>query len=225
MDKQKDIIHHLFVEIELDDNMIKIAEEHAYARTAEIVQQFRGQYGGPSTHEESNYYGAIGELAVKKYFKFPIELDSSYTDHEIDEGDIFYNNLVYDVKTTARMSKWHQKLRSGLIEPWEPYGMSDFTSKHIHHLYKYTGGLIFNSFEIPNDAKLTKVDGKIRESIKNNRKVLILGFVTQDDVTSKKPTWEGPKNPNYPNRKGVKYKSPNYIFHFTELKDVKSILV
>ena len=99
-------MYKIFKEITIDDRMVDIAERHAYDRTKEIVQQFKGQYGGPSTHEESNYYGAIGELSVKKYLNLPVDLDSNYTDHKIDEGDIFYNNLIYDVKTTARMERY-----------------------------------------------------------------------------------------------------------------------
>tara|TARA_Y100000310_G_C20565456_1_gene755247 strand:+ start:204 stop:860 length:657 start_codon:yes stop_codon:yes gene_type:complete len=218
-------MYKIFKEITIDDRMVDIAERHAYDRTKEIVQQFKGQYGGPSTHEESNYYGAIGELSVKKYLNLPVDLDSNYTDHKIDEGDIFYNNLIYDVKTTARMERYHTKLKSGYIQPWDPYGMSDFTSKHIHHLPKYTGGLIFTSFQIPNDAKQTKIQDTIRDEIKNNRNLLILGYVTREDVNKKQPTWYGPSNPSNPQRKGVKYKSPNFIFHFSELKDVKNILI
>ena len=222
------IIYNNFLEVELTDEMHNIAKEHAVKREERIVRQFFPGKNAPSSELESNYYGCIGELAVKKYLNLPVELDDNYEKGKTDSGDVEYNNLSYDVKTTARLSTFYNKMYTGKILPYDSYGMIDYTSKHLHHLHKYTGGVIFCTFEIPDDAKLTKKNGEIRDIITDNNYVLILGYLKQNEITKnrdgsvRKPTWRGPRNPDTGYQ--VKYQSPNYIYHHTELRSVREIM-
>jgi len=206
-----------FQEITINSDLRKLASEHAVKRTQEIVRQFVPR-NAPLSAVESNYVGAMGEIALRQYLGLNTVLEDNYHKHQIDDGDIEWKDLVYDVKTDAVVSSSYQKIYDGSIKNYEPYACRVFTAKHLHHLGKYTGGLIFCVFEIPNNAKETKVEGQIRPVIFNNDKVLIIGYVKQADVTKREPTEYTPKNPFTGNQ--MKYNSLNYIFHHTDLKSV-----
>lgn len=210
-----------FEEITLEERLRKIAKTHAQRRTDNIVRQFVPQ-NAPLNPIESNYVGVIGEMAVRKFLGLDTNLDDNYENHQVDEGDLSFNGLIYDVKTDAIPSTLYQKLYNGTIQPWDTYGCRVFTAKHLHHLKKYSGGLIFTAFEIPNDAKSTKIEGQIRPVIIDNSKILIIGYVSQKDVTKNEPTWFTPANPI--NGATHKYNSLNYIFHHTDLTELKKIL-
>lgn len=220
-------IYENFIKVELTDEMKNIAKEHAVKREERIVRQFYPGKNAPSSELESNYYGCIGEIAVRKHLNIDIYLDDNYEKGKTDSGDLYHRNLSYDVKTTARPSTFYNKIYSGEILPHESYGMIDYTSKHLHHLPKYTGGIIFATFEIPDNAKLTKKNGEIRDIITDNNYLLILGYLKQNEITKnsdgsvKKPTWRGPKNPKTGYQ--TRYRSPNYIYHHTELRSIKHL--
>jgi len=84
-----------FIKIEPTSEMANIAIYHARRRTAEIVRQFIPR-NAPLSHLESNYIGALGEIAVYSYFGLDISLQDNYEKHEVDAGDIRVKNLVYD---------------------------------------------------------------------------------------------------------------------------------
>ena len=209
-----------FVEIRITSKIKEIAIYHAKRRTKEIVRQFVPA-NAPLVHLESNYVGVIGELAVRKFLGQSVDIPDDYDDHEIDPGDIVINSKVYDVKTDAIPSTYYTKLYTGEIKDYEKYGCRVFTAKHLHHLIKYTGGLIFCAFDIPDDAKKTKKQGKVRNIIKNNDSILIIGWIAQNKVYDKKPTWFTPENPATGHKS--KYNSLNYIFHYSKLRSIKDI--
>ena len=218
-----------FAAVELNDQMKKIAIDHAYKREEKIVRQFLPGRHAPSSEIESNYYGCIAELALRKFLNLDINLDDDYDQGQTDDGDLIYKDLKYDVKCTARKSTFYQKLYNGEIKPYESYGMIDYTSKHLHHLHKYTGGIIFTTFEVPDNASSTKINGKIREIILSNNTLLILGYLKQNEIKynnngeKRTPTWRGPTNPNTGFQ--TKYRSPNFIFNpYTELRNIKELI-
>lgn len=214
--------------VELSIEERKIAIEHAEKRTASIVRQFVPR-NAPLIHLESNYVGVIGEMAVRKYLGINTELEDTYDEGNVDKGDIQYNGLIYDVKTDALMKSYYEKLVNKTLRVYEPYACRVFTAKHLHHLVKYTGGLIFCIFEIPNNAKETKKNGMIRDELINKSEVIIVGYVKQEDVTNNKPTWYTPTNPRGNHHK---YNSANFIFthdtnapeEISKLRDIKEIL-
>ena len=57
------MLYKLFEEIHLEKKLRDLAVVHAMKRTEEIVRQFVPQ-NAPLTPLESNYVGAIGEIAV-----------------------------------------------------------------------------------------------------------------------------------------------------------------
>jgi hypothetical protein len=213
-------MYNQFQELIIDDSLRELASDHAEKRTKEIVRQFIPQ-NAPLSAVESNYIGALGEIAVRIFLGLNPLLEDNYHHHKVDDGDIEWNGKVYDVKTDAVVSSSYNKIFDGLIKPYEPYACRVWTTKHAHYLPKYTGGLIFCVIEIPNNAKETKYEGVIRDVIFNNDKVLIIGFVPQADVKKNPPTWYTPQNPFSGNR--MKYNSENYIFHHSDLRGLKEI--
>ena len=186
-----------FAEISINVELRKLAVNHAYKRTIGIKRQFVPA-NAPLEHIESNYVGALGEIAVRLYLEENPVLEDNYERHRIDDGDLKYDGLTFDVKTDAIPAFYYQKLYDGSIKNHESYGCRVFTAKHIHHLKKYTGGLIFCAFKIPNDARKNKIE-----------------------VTKKKPTWYSPRDPH--TGRYSKYNSLNYIFHHSELISVKKL--
>lgn len=204
------MLYKSFVEVVLDAKDRTLAKKHAEKRTQNIVRQFVPP-NAPLCHLESNYVGVLGEIAVYKYLGVSYELTDNYEANQVDEGDLHYKGLTYDIKTDAVPRSYYSKLYDGSISNYEKYGCRVFTAKHLHHLKKYTGGLIFTAIEIPDNAKLTKVEGTIRDAILNVKSVIIIGYAKQSDVTSHEPTWYAPKDPKSPSL--IKYNSLNYIFH------------
>ena len=160
-------MYNQFQELIIDDSLRELASDHAEKRTKEIVRQFIPQ-NAPLSAVESNYIGALGEIAVRIFLGLNPLLEDNYHHHNVDDGDIEWNGKVYDVKTDAVVSSSYKKIFDGLIKPYEPYACRVWTTKHAHYLPKYTGGLIFCVIEIPNNAKETKYEGVIRDVIFNN---------------------------------------------------------
>ncbi|MDD4147363.1 MAG: hypothetical protein PHO85_02455 [Candidatus Cloacimonetes bacterium] len=204
------MLYRSFIEVKLDASDRSLAHKHAEQRTQNIVRQFVPQ-NAPLCHLESNFVGVLGEIAVYKHLGVPYELSESYEDKQVDDGDLHYNGLTYDVKTDAVPNSYYVKLYDGTIKNYEKYGCRVFTVKHLHHLKKYTGGLIFTAISIPDNAKLTKIEGKVRDAIYNVKSIIIIGYTKQSDVTSNHPTWFAPKDPK--SSSPTKYNSLNYIFH------------
>jgi hypothetical protein len=102
------------------------------------------------------------------------------------------------------------------------YGCRVFTAKHYHHLPKYTGGLIFCAFKIPNDFKLNKPKSGIRDEYLTNKSVLIIGHLGRDVIFTKKPSINTPPDPDGKSR--GRYYSLNFMFHHSELSSVRNIL-
>ena len=71
-------IYENFIKVELTDEMKNIAKEHAVKREERIVRQFYPGKNAPSSELESNYYGCIGEIAVRKHLNIDIYLDDNY---------------------------------------------------------------------------------------------------------------------------------------------------
>lgn len=211
-------IYKNFIRIEITSQMQHIAKLHAKQRTESIARQFI-PHNSPLSHIESNYIGALGEIAVYTNFNLSINLNNNYVAHEVDSGDICINNLIYDVKTEAIPNKFYRKLYYGEIQPHEPYGCRVWTAKHQHHLKKYTGGIIFVAIPIPNNAKNDKQKKILRDRILNHAKqATIVGYIEQSTFQKMKPSWYSPKDPV--SGKQRKYNSANYIFHHAELKTV-----
>lgn len=206
-------IFNKFIEVSLNPDAIDKAVDHAHKRTDNIVRQFVPR-NAPLVHLESNFVGALGEIAVRQFLNLGDDLDDNYEDGQVDEGDIVYSGLIYDVKTDAIPTTFYRRLYTGELEPYETYGCRVFTAKHLHHLRKYTGGLIFTAVEIPNDSRNNQIEGEIRDVILRNNRVLIIGYVEQDFVTLNPPSWDSPKDP----RTGSchRYNSPNYVFHHSK---------
>jgi len=208
-----------FVNLALSKTLRQQALDHARKRTRYITRQFIPR-GAPLTHLESNYVGALGELAVRQYLGLMVTLPGNYDDQTVDAGDLTYNGLVYDVKTEAIPTEYYRLLMRGEIQPYEPYGCRVWTTSHWHHLEKYTGGLIFCALEIP--AKLgRKRLRSVRSNLLEQRDILILGFVPQAKVKEKTPTWYTPRSPEGTRRK---YNSENLIFHHSELVSIEELL-
>ena len=173
-----------FVEILIPTELIKIAEFHSEQRTKYIKLQFSPSQA-PLTHLDSNYIGVLGELAARQYLELEIELKDSYKNNEVYFGDLDVNGLIYDVKTEAVPAEYYNLLRCGEIKPWDPYGCRVWTAKHMHHLPKYTGGLIFCAVQIPADTKILIKSFGIRTILIANQTVLIVGFVNQSVIKEK----------------------------------------
>ena len=214
-------VYKSFIRIEIYPQMQAIAQLHAKRRTESIVRQFVPR-NSPLSHIESNYIGALGEIAVTCYFQMNIHLTDNYNEHQVDSGDLYINELVYDIKTEAIPNKYYRKLYYGEIQSHEPYGCRVWTSKHQHHLNKYTGGIIFVAVPIPNNAKDERLKNILRERIVDHAKqVIIVGYVEQKYFEKMKPSWYSPKNPISGKRR--KYNSSNYIFHHSEINSIISL--
>ena len=212
-------IHPGFIMVPVSLNQVQTAVHHAMERTKEIVRQFIPKKA-VLNHLETNFIGTLGELAVRKWAVLSGELDQNYTDHKPDQGDMVLNAKVFDIKTEAIPSEWFQKLRSGEIKDYDPYGCRVFTEKHFHHIKKYSGGIIFCSIPIFNKEESS--EGKIRESLLLNRNIMIAGFISPEEIGLKKSTWFTPQSPSGQKRK---YNSKNYIFHHTELSPAGQLLL
>ncbi len=204
------MLYRNFIEVNLSSSDMDLAIEHATLRTENIVRQFVPR-NAPLSHLESNVVGVLGEIAVYRHLGVNYQLSGEYDEGEVDDGDLHYNELVYDIKTDAVPNSSYTRLRNGTIRIYEPYGCRVFTARHLHHLRKYTGGLIFTAIKIPDNARHSRVEGKIRDFLKIQNNVIIIGYVEQNEVTENAPTWYAPQRPD--SRRVIKYNSLNYIFH------------
>ena len=207
--------------VRLTEEIKSEAYSHAVQRTQHIKRQFRPP-ASPLSHIESNFIGCLGELITFQYFDIDLGLKTDYSKHQVDHGDLHLSGKIYDVKTDAVMKRFYQKIYTGSIREYEPYGCRVFTAKHLHHLEKYTGGLIFAVFPIPDDVKKDKVEGEIRQRILQFiGHGLLVGYIPTAHIQRKTPTWYSPVNPATGKRR--KYNSENFIFHHSELYPVADL--
>lgn len=210
-----------FVRINLTEKIKSRARSHALQRTQHIKRQFIPS-GSPLSHIESNFIGCLGELITFQYFAQNLDLESNYSLHQVDDGDLHLSGKNYDVKTDAVMKRFYHKIYTGTIREYEPYGCRVFTSRHLHHLKKYTGGLIFAVFPIPDDAKEDKLEGELRHRIiQFIGHGLIVGYAATEQIYDKTPTWYSPANPSTGRMR--RYNSENYIFHHLELYPISKL--
>ena len=131
------------------------------------------------------------------------------------------NTFIPSIITEGVPAEYYDLLRCGEIKPWNPYGCRVWTAKHMHHLPKYTGGLIFCAVQIPADTKILIKSFGIRTILIANQTVLIVGFANQSAIKGKKPTWHTPESPSGKRRK---YNSENFIFHHSEITSIKELI-
>lgn len=217
------VVYNNFVRIEITPEMQNIARLHAKRRTNMIVRRFIPR-NSPLSHIESNYIGALGEIATHCFFNRNLQLDDNYDTHQVDSGDIIIDDLVYDIKAEAIPNKFCRKLCSGEIQSHEPYGSRVWTASHRHHLKKYTGGIIFVAIPIPNNALEDKRKNILRDQIVDHaQQAIIVGYLRKSIFDKMKPSWYSPKDPT--TGRCRKYNSPNYIFHHTNLYPIKELKI
>lgn len=214
-------LHPAFLRIDVSPEMQRVARYHAHRRTEHIKRQFEPR-NPPLSEPESNYIGALGELAIRFLVSGEIALENNYDAHQVDRGDISIQGKVYDIKTEALPAKFYKLLYCGQIKPYQPYGCRVWTARHEHHLQKYTGGIIFVAVPIPTRAKETRVSQRLRQAIiEFARQLIIVGYATPDQIRQKTATWNSPPHPV--SGRQLRYNSPNYIFHHPELTSVKKL--
>ena len=118
--------------------------------------------------------------------------------------------------------RFFKKLYQTGLKPYEPYGCRVYTVSHLHHLGKYTGGIIFTAFPVPDNAKQERRDGELREDIVlYMHPGLILGYVKPEDFQSKTAQKYSPPHPVTKRR--FRYHSANILFTLNELRPVKEL--
>ncbi|HID39946.1 MAG TPA: hypothetical protein EYP36_10600 [Calditrichaeota bacterium] len=210
-----------FLRIEITPIMREIAVYHARRRSAKIKRRFIPA-GAPLSAPESNFVGALGEIAVRYLISGEEELEDDYDAGKTDRGDAQINGKMYDVKSEAIPLKYYNKLYTGSIKAYEPYGCRVWTAKHLKHLTKYNGGVIFTAMPIA-DTEEEKQEDALRASVTEQINHLILiGYTTPDQVQARRPGRYSPPHPH--SGKRFRYHSPNFIFHHSELLSVKNLL-
>lgn len=211
-----------FIRVDVTSEMQAEARYHALRRTRYIVRQFKAE-GAPLSAVESNYIGALGEIVTRSYYQQSIELSDNYTEGRTDSGDIQLDGLNYDIKSEAVPFKAFQKLYSGTIQPYEPYGCRVYTVKHLHHLNKYNGGIIFVAFPIADEARQERENEGFRSTVMVGcTPGLILGLVQPNVFEDKKPQQYSPPHPKTGRR--LRYYSDNYVFQVMELTSVTALI-
>ena len=204
-----------FVTIELTKEIKKESFINAIDRTHKIVRRFVPKFQ-MLTHAETNYVGCLAELAVRKYFGLPLELEP-ITGYSPDNGDVEYDGLIYDVKNQNMSENSFNRLMGGTLKETDYKGTFRFTTKHLHHIPKYTGGIIwtacnYNSSNYLNDLSIND-DKEIRKEVLHNiNEVVIVGVSKPETFEDKQPTWIDPS--------GTTMQSENVLFHYSELEMV-----
>lgn len=161
----------------------------------------------------------LGELAVRRYFGLDFDLEADYEKHTVDQGDLVYRGKVYDVKTDAIPQSFFNRVAQGSSKNYEPYAGRVFTARHLRHVQKYSGGIIFCIYRIP-DEEDQEADF-IRESLLKNGIVIITGYVPRKKITAGEPTWYSPPDPQGHRRK---YNSKNFLFFNRDLQPVSQLI-
>ncbi len=214
-------LHSSFIRLDISEAMRSEARYHAIRRTNHIVRRFEAG-SAPLSDKERNYLGALGEILVKSFFSQSMELDDAYDAGKADSGDIRLRDLMFDIKSEALPMRFFKRLYAGELKPYEPYGCRVYTKQHLHHLTKYTGGIIFTAFPVPDNAREGRREGELREEIvMYMHPGLILGYVKPEDFTGKVAQTHSPPHPETGRR--YQYNSANIIFPLTELRPVTEL--
>ncbi len=207
------------IEITLTPQMKDQAAIHARQRSLKIKRRFVPDHA-PLSAIESNFIGALGEIAIHYLMEGRVYLSENYNEAKADKGDILIKDLVFDIKTEAVPQKYYQRIIHGDISEYEPYGCRVWTATHLHHLPKYTGGIIFNVVPIPDNARFSKEAHLLRPPLfEYIDRLLVVGFVKPADILSRKPTLFSPPHPVTGRR--FKYNSLNFLFRPAELRDIE----
>ena len=204
-----------FVTIELTREMKKEAFINAIDRTCKITRRFIPKFQ-LITHAETNYTGCLAELAVRKYFGLPLELEP-ITGYSPDNGDVEYNGLIYDVKNQNMSKRSFNMLIDGIIKETDYKGTFRFTTKHLYHIPKYTGGIIWTVCNYNSSDYLKYLplgdDKEIRKELLHNiNEIIIVGISTSESFNNKESTWIDPS--------GTTMQSENILFHYSELESI-----
>ena len=211
-----------FIRIEITSEMQGEARYHALRRTKNIKRQFIPRHA-PLSALESNYIGSLGEITVLNLVHESISLTDNYAKHKVDDGDIRIQDSVFDIKSEALPYQSYKKLYDGSILAYETYGCRVYTARHSHHLQKYSGGIIFVAFPIPDDTKEDKNENRLREQIVEFcNPGLILGYAPLSAFEKKIPQHFAPADPE--SGKRHRYNSENFVFHHSELQPLSLLL-
>lgn len=215
-------LHPSFKRIEISQAMQDEARYHALRRTNNIQQRFV-PLNPPLSQAESNFIGVLGEIVIRNLFLGSIGIKDNYAAKKADSGDIIIHNLSYDIKSEAVPMSQFKILYEGAIQPHEPYGCRVYTATHAHHLVKYTGGVIFVAFPIPDNSRENRNDDRLREDIITFcNPAIITGYVKQEAFKDRKPQQFSPPHPK--TRRRLKYNSSNFVFHHSELSSIQDFL-
>ncbi|HGY54447.1 MAG TPA: hypothetical protein ENK44_01970 [Caldithrix abyssi] len=214
-------LHKNFIRIEITPPMREIAVYHARRRSEKIKRRFVPE-NAPLSALESNFVGALGEVAVRYLFSGQKELKDDYDLGKTDSGDVRINGKMYDIKSEGVPLSLYIKLYEGRIKPYEPYGCRVWTAKHLAHLPKYDGGVIFTALPIM-QTEQQKQDELLRKDILEGMDhLIILGYALPEEIRAKKPQRYSPPHPV--SGKRYPYYSPNMVFHHSELHPVHSLI-
>ena len=116
----------------ITDEMKSIAAIESARREPYIKHHFKADVS-----HDTNQVGYLGEYACKQYFGLDWKKDVGKNYNKADNGDIFIDDIVIDVKTeTVDYSTLHKIVMKHLT-PTQPYGCRLITAKQIPLLHKY----------------------------------------------------------------------------------------